>query len=70
MVSEVLEGMIAERRLTLITDDGETRDIVVRIGKPEPSPDRIDFSCEYQIVGLGDRKVSESPAATGFTHFN
>jgi hypothetical protein len=31
---------------------------MVRIGKPERSPDRTDFSCEYQILGLGEGKVT------------
>jgi hypothetical protein len=53
MAVDGFEGMIAERQLTLIADDGEARHIVVRIGKPEPSPDKADFSCEWQIVGLG-----------------
>ncbi len=44
---------IAERRLTLITGTGEVREIVVRIGKPERSPDHGEFACECQIVGLG-----------------
>jgi len=51
------EAAIAERRLALIADNGETREIVVRLGKPERSPDRADFSCECQILGRGDGKV-------------
>jgi hypothetical protein len=49
-----LEALIVERQLTLVTDEGEVREIVVRIGKPEPSPDRDCFSCEFQISCLGD----------------
>jgi hypothetical protein len=52
-----LEGMIAERRLTLISDGGEVRNVVVRIGRPEPSPDRAEFFCECQIFGLDEGKV-------------
>jgi len=57
MASDSLEDPIAERRLTLISDSGEAREIVVRIGKPVLSPDQADFACECQIVGLGESKV-------------
>ena len=54
MTSDNLGEMIAERRLTLISNSGELREIVVRIGKPSRSPDHADFGCECQIVGLGE----------------
>jgi len=57
MASDSVEDMIAERRLTLISDTGESREIVVRIGKPAPSLNRADFACEYQIEGLGENKI-------------
>ena len=57
MASDDLERVIAERRLTLVSDEGEARDVVVRIGKPERSPGHPDFCCECQILGLGDGKV-------------
>ena len=57
MASDSVEDMIAERRLTLISATGESREIVVRIGKPAPSPNRADFACEYQIEGLGENKT-------------
>ena len=52
-----LAGMIAERRLTLLTENGEPHDILVRISNPEQSLDDTDFSCACQIVGYGDDKV-------------
>src|ERR1700690_2577747 len=52
-----VEALIAERQLTLVTDEGEVREIMVRIGKPGPSPDRECFSCEFQISGFGDSKA-------------
>ena len=57
MAPDGLEGMIAERQLTLIANDGGLQDIVVRIGKPKPSPDRSDFSCEIEILGIGEGKA-------------
>src|ERR1035437_465795 len=66
MAPDGLGGMIAERRLTLISDDGEVRDVVARIVKPEPSSDRAEFSCECQISGLGDGKVMRIYGFDGF----
>ena len=57
MASDNLEEMLAERRLTLISNFGELRDIVVRIGKPVRSSEHAEFACEYQIVGLGEGSV-------------
>jgi hypothetical protein len=57
MTSNGLAGMIAERQLTLVADNGQVREILVRIGKPEFSPDRSDFSCEFQILGVGEGKT-------------
>ena len=57
MASESIEDLIAERRLTLISDAGEAREIDVRIGKPKRSPGIDEFSCECQIVGLGESRV-------------
>jgi hypothetical protein len=57
MASDSLEDPIAERRLTMISDAGEAREIMVRIGKPALSPGRADFGCECQIAGLGESRV-------------
>ncbi len=54
MASDSLDDVIAERRLSLISDTGEVREIVVRIGKPGRSPDHDDYACECQIAGLGE----------------
>ena len=58
MTSNGLAGMIAERQLTLAADNGQVREILVRIGKPEFSPDRSDYSCEFQILGVGEGKAT------------
>jgi len=57
MSSDRLEDPIAEQRLTLISDGGDAREIVVRIGKPVCSRDRAYFTCECQIVGVGKGSV-------------
>jgi hypothetical protein len=57
MASDNVEDVIAERRLTLVSNAGEAREIVVRIGKPALSPDHDNFVCECQIVGVGKGSV-------------
>jgi hypothetical protein len=57
MTSNRIDEVIARRQLSFATDSGEVREIVVSIGKPEPAPDRGNFSCEYQITGIGRNKA-------------
>ncbi|MGE0129678.1 MAG: hypothetical protein AB7U82_16485 [Blastocatellales bacterium] len=45
-----IKELIAERVLRLQTDDGVVREIIVRLGKPEP--DGQDWACVYQITGF------------------
>lgn len=45
--------VIAFRELTL----DENQKIEVRLGKPEPCPDGIDWYCPHQTVGLGSGRV-------------
>ncbi len=57
MAAGNLEQMIAERRLTLISNSGALQEIIVRIGTPARAPGHAEFACEYQIVGLGEGSV-------------
>lgn len=52
-----LGPVVAERRLRL--SDDPDREIWVRLGMPQPFPDRpsSDHYCPYQIVGIGDEQV-------------
>jgi len=34
-----------------------SKEVVVRLGKPQPFPDFSGFFCPIQIVGAGDEKV-------------
>jgi hypothetical protein len=52
-----LDGVIAERQLTVLTENGETRNILVRVGRPERTQQHDDFSCACQIMGCHDDKV-------------
>lgn len=45
-----INELIADRVLLLQTNNGVAREIVVRLGKPEP--DGEDWTCTYQIVGF------------------
>jgi ribosome-associated translation inhibitor RaiA len=42
--------VIAERGLTLVTQAGTVQEVIVRLGKPKPSEEADDFSCEIEIV--------------------
>jgi hypothetical protein len=46
--------VIAERRLTLTSDDGVNSEVVVRLGTPLRTPDHPDeYYCPFEIEGLG-----------------
>lgn len=51
--------VIADRRMTYVEDNGNSRDVLVRIGRPVP--DLIDdveqWVCPFQIMGIGDGAV-------------
>ena len=49
--------VVAERNLTITAEDGETRPVTVRIGKPIRTPGANDFFCEVQIEGLGRDRI-------------
>jgi len=53
----VMRDVIAERTLTLSEGKGNARQVFVRLGKPEESPQHDEYHCPIQIVGLGDDKV-------------
>lgn len=49
--------IIAERALTLLEDSGSSRQVFVRLGKPQSSPQGDESCCPFQIIGIGDEKV-------------
>ncbi len=54
-----LGEIVAERRLLSVAQDGQTREVVILLGKPRPFPDAPyrDYYCPYQIRGVGTEKV-------------
>ena len=47
---ENVGDLIAERTLVLELNGGVKREVVVRLGRPEPDGD--DWACSYQVVGF------------------
>lgn len=43
---------------TLQLNDKNSTDVTITIGKPQKFPDGQDYYCPYQIIGLGDGKIS------------
>ena len=59
MTAEAINEIIAERTLTRLARNGNRKQVVVRLGKPQPSSLAEDYYCPVQIVGLGTTKVSK-----------
>src|SRR5438552_6043522 len=51
------DRVIAERRLTFKDQSSNPKDVRVVLGGPTHSTDKEEYSCDVQIVGLGDAKV-------------
>ncbi len=49
--------VIAERKLTALDSSEASDGVRVFLGKPERLPDRPDFYCPFQILGVGSDKV-------------
>ena len=47
-----IEDVIATRPLTMTNEEGETRSIEVRIGRPAQASGATEYECQYQIVGF------------------
>jgi Domain of unknown function (DUF6968) len=54
---DAIDVVIAEKTLTLLESDGSSRLVLVRLGKPERSPQADNYYCPFQFVGLGSEKV-------------
>ena len=53
MTIESLGEIIAERRVYLQAQEGDRREIIVRLGKPQPFPGTSeDFYVPYELVGV------------------
>jgi hypothetical protein len=58
MTANALEHVIAERALTLIDENGNSRTLSVTLGRPEQSSEN-EYCCPFRIVGLGDERVEK-----------
>jgi hypothetical protein len=58
MSPDTLNDLIAERTLTLLETNGNLKQVIVRLGKPQTSPLGSEYYCEVQIVGLGNERAS------------
>ena len=52
-----LGNLIAERHLLLRSPNGKPEKVTVRIGAPQPSPDKVNWLCPYRIHRVGVRRV-------------
>lgn len=60
MESDIVPDVIAERTLTVEEENGNSRKICVRLGKPQPSSSEpSEYYCPLQIAGLGDERVDK-----------
>jgi hypothetical protein len=48
--------IVASRKIELLSEPG-SKEVLVRLGKPQPFPDSSGFFCPIQVVGAGDEKV-------------
>jgi hypothetical protein len=56
--------VIAIRKLFLV--DNPTADIVVKLGKPQPTPGENDWFCTTQIVGIGNERIDATYGIDAF----
>jgi hypothetical protein len=57
---ELIE-VVAKHVLVVLGDEtSSARQVVMKIGKPQPFPDGRDYFCPWQITGRGDEKVRHS----------
>jgi len=52
-----ISDVIAERKLSLVLEDGSSRTIVVKIGKPLRVPGPDVYRCHFQFVGFDHDKI-------------
>ena len=50
-----LGRIIAERKL--INRSQPWKEVIIRVGQPQPFGDLQDYVCPFQVLGLGDEKI-------------
>src|SRR5258708_27250620 len=58
-----IEDVIATRPLTMTNEEGETRSIEVRIGRPAQASGATEYECQYQIVGFRTGNPKYAPGS-------
>jgi len=49
--------IIAVRKLTLLSGDEQSSEVLALLGKPKQLPQHSDYYCPYQIKGVGSETV-------------
>lgn len=57
MPNDLIEDVIAIRRLYLAREQSENSEVVVSIGRPQKHEDFDEYRCLYQIKGVGNEEV-------------
>ena len=57
MPDDLIEDVIAIRRLYLASGQSIDKEVVVLIARPEKNEDFEEYRCLYQIKGIGSEKV-------------
>lgn len=58
--------VIAERVLRRAVNGENPKDVIVRLGKPQPFPDGSGFYSPFELIGLGPRKVRYAAGIDAF----
>ena len=57
MIVEEIGELIAERVLHRAVNGESPKDVIVRLGKPQPFPDGSGFFTPFELIGFGPRRV-------------
>lgn len=66
MVLEDIGEVIAERVLHRAVNGESPKDVIVRLGKPQPHSDGSGFFSPFELIGLGQRKVRYASGIDAF----
>jgi hypothetical protein len=66
MIVEDIAEIIAERGLASGREWRKSKDVIVRLGKPQPHPGGSGFFSPFELIGLGQRKVRYASGIDAF----
>jgi hypothetical protein len=64
MKAAEIDQVIATRKLFLVDDP--SAEIIVKLGKPQPTPGENDWCCTTQIIGIGNERVDATYGIDAF----